>query len=103
MQNIDFLPEKWYIFPMNGKISRIIAEDVSRKFFKGKVIVVYGPRQSGKTTLVKELLRERAVPPVFLNGDDDLDVHYFDTVTASRWTQLMGEKKVVFIDEGRFY
>ena len=41
---------------MNGKISRIIAEDVSRKFFKGKVIVVYGPRQSGKTTLIKELL-----------------------------------------------
>lgn len=86
---------------MNGKISRIIAEDVSRKFFKGKVIVVYGPRQSGKTTLVKELLREMAVSPVLLNGDDDLDVHYFDTVTASRWTQLMGEKKVVFIDEGQ--
>ncbi len=86
---------------MNGKISRIIAEDVSRKFFKGKVIVVYGPRQSGKTTLIKELLREMAVSPVFLNGDDDLDVHYFDTVTASRWTQLMGEKKVVFIDEGQ--
>lgn len=86
---------------MNGKISRIIEEDVSRKFFKGKVIVVYGPRQSGKTTLIKELLREMAVSPVFLNGDDDLDVHYFDTVTASRWTQLMGEKKVVFIDEGQ--
>lgn len=86
---------------MNGKISRIIAEDVSRKFFKGKVIVVYGPRQSGKTTLIKELLREMAVSPVFLNGDDDLDVHYFDTVTASRWTQLTGEKKVVFIDEGQ--
>ena len=86
---------------MNGKISRSIAEDVSRKFFKGKVIVVYGPRQSGKTTLIKELLREMAVSPVFLNGDDDLDVHYFDTVTASRWTQLMGEKKVVFIDEGQ--
>ncbi|MBR7154993.1 MAG: ATP-binding protein [Paludibacteraceae bacterium] len=82
-------------------MSRIIAEGVSRKFFKGKVIVVYGPRQSGKTTLIKELLREMAVSPVFLNGDDDLDVHYFDTVTASRWTQLMGEKKVVFIDEGQ--
>ena len=86
---------------MQGKISRIIAEDISRKFFKGKVIVVYGPRQSGKTTLVKELLREMAVSPVFLNGDDDLDVHYFDTVTASRWAQLMGEKKVVFVDEGQ--
>ncbi len=86
---------------MNDKISRIIAEDISRKFFKGKVIVVYGPRQCGKTTLVKELLREMAVSPVLLNGDDDLDVHYFDTVTASRWTQLMGEKKVVFIDEGQ--
>lgn len=86
---------------MKGNISRIIADDISHKFFKGKVIVVYGPRQSGKTTLVKDLLREMAVSPVFLNGDDDLDVRYFDTVTASRWTQLMGEKRVVFVDEGQ--
>ena len=82
---------------MNGKISRILADDISQNFFKGKVIVVYGPRQSGKTTLAREIFRQMSIEPVFLNGDDDLDVHYFDTVTANRWTQLMGARKVVFI------
>ena len=62
---------------MQGKISRIIADDVSQNFFKGKAIVIYGPRQSGKTTLAKELFRQMSIDPVCLNGDDDLDVHYF--------------------------
>lgn len=86
---------------MQGKISRIIADDVSQNFFKGKAIVIYGPRQSGKTTLAKELFRQMSIDPVCLNGEDDLDVHYFNTVTASRWTQLLGDRKIVFIDEGQ--
>jgi len=35
-----------------------------------------------------------------LNGDDDLDVGVFQTVTASRWRQILGYKKSVFVDEG---
>lgn len=101
MQNIDFLTKIGYIWGMNGKISRILADDISQNFFKGKVIVVYGPRQSGKTTLAREIFRQMSIEPVLLNGDDDLDVHYFDTVTVNRWTQLMGARKVVFVDEGQ--
>ena len=86
---------------MNDIIARILADDISQNFFKGKVIVVYGPRQSGKTTLAKGIFRQMSVEPVVLNGDDDLDVRYFDTVTTNRWTQLMGARKVVFVDEGQ--
>jgi len=37
---------------LQRKIQKIIEE----RFFKGKVIVIYGARQTGKTTLVKKIL-----------------------------------------------
>jgi predicted AAA+ superfamily ATPase len=36
--------------------------------FSGKAIILLGPRQVGKTTLILELLKNR--PFLFLNGDD---------------------------------
>lgn len=85
---------------MNG-ITRLLLDDFSRSLFKGKAVLLYGPRQCGKTTLVKQLIEVNDLDPVLLNGDDDQDVGVFQTVTASRWTQILGNKKSVFIDEGQ--
>ncbi|MCB0380077.1 MAG: AAA family ATPase, partial [Flavobacteriales bacterium] len=46
-------------------IARTLTKIVSSKLFKGKAIVLIGPRQVGKTTLIKELLRSN--PYLFLN------------------------------------
>lgn len=82
-------------------IRRTICSDIEKKLFKGKAIILYGPRQCGKTTLVKDLIKIANLEPVFLNGDDDVDAELFSTVTMSRWTQILGNKKSVFIDEGQ--
>ena len=83
------------------QIQRSITETIKNRLWKGKVIVIYGPRQSGKTTLIKTLISELELDPVFLNGDDDIDASLFATVTVARWTQILGNKKSVFIDEGQ--
>lgn len=85
---------------MSG-ITRLLQGDFSRNLFKGKAVLLYGPRQCGKTTLVKQLIEVNDLDPVLLNGDDDQDVGVFQMVTASRWTQILGNKKSVFIDEGQ--
>lgn len=85
---------------MSG-ITRLLQGDFPRNLFKGKAVLLYGPRQCGKTTLVKQLIEVNDLDPVLLNGDDDQDVGVFQTVTASRWTQILGNKKSVFIDEGQ--
>jgi len=50
---------------------------------------------------MEHLIEKAKMEPVKLNGDDDLDVKIFDTVTKSRWDQILGNKKSVFIDEGQ--
>ena len=49
-------------------IRRITYETLLSKFNKGKAIVLLGPRQVGKTTLIEACLEQREY--LFLNGDD---------------------------------
>ncbi|MCK9523595.1 MAG: ATP-binding protein [Proteobacteria bacterium] len=79
------------------RLQGIIANDL----FKGKAIIIHGPRQCGKTTMVKRLAAEMSLDPLWLNGDDDSDQALFQTVSASSWRQLLGHRKVVVIDEAQ--
>ena len=49
-------------------IKRIINNTIENSLNKGKAIVLLGPRQVGKTTLINEFLSNREF--LFLNGDD---------------------------------
>lgn len=82
-------------------IERTISKDIISRFFKGKAIFIYGPRQCGKTTLAKQIIKQENIDTIFLNGDDDEDNALFETVTQSHWVQILGNKKCVFIDEGQ--
>ncbi len=79
------------------RLGNLIAGDL----FKGKAIVIHGPRQCGKTTLVRHLLAEMDVGTLWLNGDDDSDRALFDTVSVTNWRQMLGNNKVVVIDEAQ--
>jgi uncharacterized protein len=39
-------------------IKRSIQDNIEKALFKGKIVVVYGARQVGKTTLVKEIQKK---------------------------------------------
>jgi predicted AAA+ superfamily ATPase len=82
-------------------IQRQIQEDVHQKFFQGKAIIILGPRQVGKTTLLKQLVfeQERAL---WLNGDDfDVQQIFNEQVSAIRIQSLLGDKKILIIDEAQ--
>ena len=49
-------------------IKRTLSSSIEAKLNKGKAIVVIGPRQVGKTTLINELVKEKEYQ--FLDGDD---------------------------------
>ena len=45
-------------------------ENLRRLAAPGKVVVIYGPRRTGKTTLLKEFLKGTDVPNLMVSGED---------------------------------
>lgn len=66
-----------------------------------KIIVVYGPRQVGKTTLVKEVLKGHSGKILEVNADL---VRYRETLSSqdlSKMMELIGDNDLIFIDEAQ--
>ncbi|HSI77482.1 MAG TPA: AAA family ATPase, partial [Lunatimonas sp.] len=71
--------------------------------FKGKVILLLGARQVGKTTLLEELIKKIDQPSNWLNADEaDIFEAFTKAKTSSQLIQLIGSnKKLVVIDEAQ--
>jgi uncharacterized protein len=80
-------------------IPRIIESAVEERLFKKKAILLYGARQTGKTTLVKDLLKKHA--GVYFSGDEPDVRARFTGRTSSELKALVGEAKLVVIDEAQ--
>lgn len=71
------------------------------RLFKGKAFIVFGPRQTGKTTFVEELLAKVGKKTLYLNGDD-ADVR--DSLAKPNEAQLkhmLSGYEILFIDEAQ--
>ncbi|MFW6344184.1 MAG: AAA family ATPase, partial [Sediminispirochaetaceae bacterium] len=51
-------------------IIRDLQEQIEKKFFKHKAILIIGARQTGKTTLVDNILKSRKEKVLRFNGDE---------------------------------
>lgn len=82
------------------KITRKIKDHIVRDLFGGKVIIIYGARQVGKTTLVKELQKE--YPDSLYLNCDELDTRLsLENKTSTELLHTIGQSKLVFIDEAQ--
>jgi predicted AAA+ superfamily ATPase len=80
--------------------NRILEPKLLNQLSSKKVIVLIGPRQVGKTTLIKSmLLKDKEY--IFVNGDDPQSVEAFNNVGIARIKQLIGNAKIVFVDEAQ--
>ena len=67
-----------------------------------KGLVIYGPRQVGKTTLVNDLLSEFQLKTLILNGDQRGE--WWELLTSrelSKLTLLVSGYEIIFIDEAQ--
>jgi predicted AAA+ superfamily ATPase len=80
-------------------ITRTLAQKIRNKVGRGKAIMVIGPRQVGKTTLIKNELADQDV--AFFDGDDPTVRTLLDSPNTEKIRSLIGKKKVVFIDEAQ--
>ena len=82
-------------------IKRDIEIIVKEKLFKSKAIIISGPRQVGKTTLVRTIVNSVAEPHIWFNGDEPSISSVFNNISSSDLLQLFGKNKIVVIDEAQ--
>jgi len=80
-------------------ITRDLTSIIQKKLNKGKVILLIGPRQVGKTTLINSLLKDIAY--LFLDGDDSLVADTLANANTETLKSIIGNYKYVFIDEAQ--
>jgi predicted AAA+ superfamily ATPase len=78
---------------------RTLSEVVRKKIGSGKAIMIIGPRQVGKTTLILHELK--GMEYQFFDGDDPTIRSLLNTPNTETIGRLIGKSKVVFIDEAQ--
>lgn len=78
---------------------RVIENRIIDKINKGKAIVLVGARQVGKTTLIKNILKNRE--HLFLDADDPTIRNLITNPNTEQIKTLIGKHKLVFIDEAQ--
>jgi len=80
-------------------IDRTITSSIVSKIGRGKAIMLIGPRQVGKTTLILNQLQGKDY--TFYNGDDPAIRRILDTPNTKEIESLIAGNKIVFIDEAQ--
>ena len=81
------------------EVKRIIEDQIKEKLFKGKVVILYGPRRVGKTTLVKRLINEYE-GKYFLCEEPDIK-EALTNKTSSEMKKFLGDSKIIVLDEAQ--
>jgi predicted AAA+ superfamily ATPase len=83
-------------------IKRALENTVKQSLFRGKIIIIYGARQVGKTTLVKKIADSFSQPYQYLNCDEpDIVTKFLKTDNSADLKQIIGNQKLVIIDEAQ--
>lgn len=82
-------------------IERKIQQGVEESLFKGKIIIVYGPRRVGKTTLVKEILKKYGAQGKYINCDILHNKQGLEIQDDKKLREFLGEGNLFVIDEAQ--
>ncbi len=82
-------------------IKRVAQSIIERKLFKGKAILLFGPRQVGKSTLIETLVKAQEKSWLFLNGDDAETRENLTNTSATKLKAIVGNHEIVFVEEAQ--
>jgi len=83
------------------EITRKIQSEIEKYLYQGKAIIVYGPRQTGKTTLLNHLIETTLKKVKYLNCDEPDIRNQLTDRTSSELKGLIGDHEVILIDEAQ--
>ncbi len=78
---------------------RYLEKEIKKRIGSGKAIVLIGPRQVGKTTLIEKILKNKDY--LLLDGDDPKTRALLTEPNTEEIRSILGKYKYVFIDEAQ--
>ena len=85
----------------NIPILRIAEKLIADDCFKGKAIILLGARQVGKSTMLKNLFRNKAKDVLWLDAENSDVTSLFENASSTRLKQLVDNHKILIIDEAQ--
>ena len=80
---------------------RLMLAQMEQAITPGKVLVLYGPRQVGKTTLAKSLIENTPLRTRFLNADELIYREALSSQDRTRLGEVLGNAELLVIDEAQ--
>jgi predicted AAA+ superfamily ATPase len=82
-------------------VERILVDRLMSKMGDRKVLILYGPRQAGKTTVLRMLEEKLHEKIKWWNGDEPDHRAQLQNPTSTELRNMIGDSKYVFIDEAQ--
>jgi predicted AAA+ superfamily ATPase len=82
-------------------INRELEQIVYARLYKKKAIVIVGPRQVGKTTLLNQIAQTSEKKVLFLNCDEPDIRKKLDMPASTQLKSLIGNSELILIDEAQ--
>lgn len=82
-------------------IPRILQSTLEKQLGKQKVIMLYGTRRVGKTTLIQNIAERHQKDVILLQGEDMQVNEILQQRSVANYKRLIGNKKILIIDEAQ--
>jgi predicted AAA+ superfamily ATPase len=83
------------------QVSRTIIAQLEDQLFKGKVLILYGARRTGKTTLVKHLLTKFSEKSAYINCELQEYKDALSTTNSGLLSEFIGNRELIIFDEAQ--
>lgn len=82
-------------------IKRALTKQISDSLFKNKVVIIYGARRTGKTTLVKEILEKYEGKSKYINCESLVNKTALESQNLTELRTFLGDYNLVVLDEAQ--
>ena len=82
-------------------IPRLLEQQIEKQLGLQKVILLYGTRRTGKTTIIESIAAKHRSETLLLQGEDMQLANLLQQRTVSNYQKLIGNKKILIIDEAQ--
>jgi predicted AAA+ superfamily ATPase len=82
-------------------LTRTIISQLEDQLFKGKVLILYGARRTGKTTLVKNLLTKFSDKSAYINCELQEYKDALSTTNSGLLAEFIGNRELIIFDEAQ--